>query len=211
MKKLALLSSFALAAAVSPLLGQTLPGPIFFDDFSTSTATGNPDDAIWGTNVRNETADKTMKVTSANGIFGVGNNYLHHRHVAGEGGSLFIEANNQFTTPSEVITFTFDFYMPSQTSWGVANTFADPRFRLGVSGAFANNNNRLHTEIRFYGDNGAASGMGISGTGNLFSFDTVHSAFVVVNNSASTITYGENNELSVLSGQYDVWLDGSQI
>src|SRR5690625_8007424 len=70
MKKLALLSSFALAAAVSPLLGQTLPGPIFFDDFSTSTATGNPDDAIWGTNVRNETADKTMKVTSANGIFG---------------------------------------------------------------------------------------------------------------------------------------------
>lgn len=199
--------SLALLAACSPVWGQA----IFQDDFSTSETNGDPSFAIWGTAVRNPTADKTIKVTTDNSLqfFGEANNgYLRLSHKAGSTGSLFIQANNQFSTPSQVVTVGFDFYVPSVTSWGDANSYADPRVRLGVSGAFASNNNRVPNEFRFQTSNGGFSG---SSATNIYSQDTTHSISFVYNHSTAAIDYGPGDSLNIPSAHYDVWIDGVRV
>lgn len=216
MKKCSLVLAVFLPLVTSPLFGQTV---LFSDDFSTSESNGDPSNAIWGTYVRNATEDKTLKVTDANSerYFGQANNgYLHHRHKAGATGSVFIEANGEFATPSTVITVAFDFYVPSLTSWNAANAFVDPRFRLGVSGAFANNASRLANEIRFNTSvNGINSVIDSEDPSqnqnvNFYTQDAAHSAFFVYNNSLETVTYA-NSGMTLASSRYDLWVNGVRV
>jgi|SRR5690625_144163 len=219
MKKLALLSSFALAAAVSPLLGQAI---LFQHDFSTSsdpdqmthgnhTGTVNPgrvpDTSTWVYRANPPTTapmgpEKYIEITDANSPFGAGNQYLrvHYENMTG---TLWTSATNQFS--SQVVTVEFDFYRPTTTSWGATNSGDDSRFRLGINDPVGSNDNRVQNELRFNGD-GSISGS----AAGAYSFDTVHTVHFVYNNSESQASYVDR-DLTVDSGHFDVWLDGTRI
>lgn len=222
MKKYPLIFSVAAMLAVSPLFGQSVDDIIFQDDFSTSESNGNPSLAIWGTNVSSPTSTvgKSIKVTDQNSAeyFGQANNgYLRLSHIMdGNNGSLYIQANNKLTTPTTVLTMAFDFYVPSTTSWEAANNFADPRFRLGISGAFSSNNSRVTNELRFYpivnGVNSVVNSENPdqSQNANFYTKDAAHSAVFVYNNSLDTITYN-NSDLTLASSRYDLWINGVRV
>jgi uncharacterized protein (TIGR03382 family) len=195
---------FAGVLAVSTAFGQTV---LFQDDFSIAGPGGVADPAKWRYEARTPvlpTPGKTILVTAVNSAtyFGESDNpYLHFRKED-PGGSLWVTAQNQFSTPSEVVTVEFDFYMPSQTSWGASNA-DDPRIRLGINDPVASNGNRVPHEIRF-GHGGAGA---ISGVSDVFSLDTPHSIRIVYNYSDQTVNY-VGSSLSVPAFTYDVWMDG---
>jgi hypothetical protein len=225
MRTSTVITSLALVAGSSSLWGQTI---LFQHDFSTSGAGGIADPAVWhydgrptptnsALNIRpadqdfnRDTLKKHIEVISADSetLFGEANNpYLRFAKESANG-SLWITANNKFSTPSEVVTVAFDFRMPSTTSWGTANPSAgaDPRIRLGINDPVASNGNRVPHEIRF-GQGGTG---GISNEGGVFSLDTTHSILIVYNYSANTVGYVGGSG-SVAAYSYDVWIDGRRV
>lgn len=207
------LLTLALAAASTPLLGQTLPTPIFQDDFNTP---GTPDASKWNIYRASGTGapigpQKYIEVTADNSPFGSENSsYLRIHHETGAGG-LWIA--NTALPANQVLTVAFDFYMPSQTAWGETNDGLDPRVRLGSGGdPIASNTNRVNQELHFNdGGTGLINQQTRSDESPIFNTNTPYSIIYIYNHSADSITYTTytNSERSVESGHYDVWLNGS--
>lgn len=199
MKKRTLIATLAAGAMVaSPLFSQTT---LFQDDFTATGLGGSGDN--WNV-YRNSPFDSTRFIevtnTDSGTYFGEANNNYLHFYKQETSDSLWVTANNQFSSGSSVVTVEFDFYAPSRE--GVWEANPDPRVRLGVNDPIASNANRVPGELRF-GDGGDGA---ISTVENVFTPDTTHRVSFVYNHSSSDVSYEGR---SLLSSSYDVWIDGA--
>lgn len=186
----------------------TIPEPpseedlLFADDFSNPESDGTPSEAIWGTEAienRGSEENQWIEVTDENSetLFGeAGNNYLRIYSNGVDEQSMWISAENKFHWASDVVTVSMDFYNAVATDLG-------PTLRLGVNDPIGSRNDAARQQVRFEQEL-------FSGDGPLLETNRAYNLQLVYNNSLAPVTYA-NEEATVASDTYDVWIDGELV
>ncbi len=191
----AIVAAWALAAASAQA---TI---IFSDDFDNDAVGGNPDNPPWNllTDSGSEGGGEVEVLADSSNLFGEGasNRMVRVLDNSSGVGATTVGAANAFATQT-LATFRFDFYEPSS---GGSDGFSFRPLSEDASAVYTSPN--FIYSIDF--DDGA-----IVDFVDLYSLDELQHVDVVVNNTASSLSYlGGSQSLNAWSA--DVWLNGALV
>lgn len=174
-------------AAILPAIADTVVFEDGFEDLSQwSGPTNNPTET-W--------IERIIEATDADSelFFGeAANSYLRIYKNHSESATNAITANDAFSTPSEVITISFDLWDNSEIAPGSVDLMVSSA--AGIAGT------------RFFHIVKMSKGV-LSGVTGSYRPDQRNRLQIVMNNSANAVAY-LNDEYEVASDSMDVWVDG---
>ncbi|MBA4147979.1 MAG: hypothetical protein H0X66_07660 [Verrucomicrobia bacterium] len=195
------LALIAIAAFVSTVATAQVTNVLFETNFENDTAGGSPtviaDGGVWTSFLRNSSyvADSVFVAEDSETFGNSPNKFL--RIVSAKHFDLI----SRLSSPSEVVTLSFRYIghvNSGDTRWSLWNFY-------GGDGTLLNNNNRAHVLSQ------SIVNRQIRGaTGNYGSNDVVLNWEVVMNNSASPVTYNDGAS-TLMATNASVWINGVQV